>query len=124
MQASDVEPLIKANLSKVLKKLIERDVLDTKLTHALISQLHDKDARMIERIYDRLLRERLTKPECEGDFMSPLHYNLMMQSAAVYKRHRLLGQLMLESTVLGVPIDSQTYIKSVIAAHYDKKRDS
>ena len=31
---------------------------------------------------------------------------------------------MLESTVLGVPIDSQTYIKSVIAAHYDKKRDS
>lgn len=46
---------------------------------------------MIERIYDRLLKERMTKKECEGDFMSPLHYNLMMQSAAVYKRHHLLG---------------------------------
>jgi len=37
MIAQDVEPLIKANLSKVLKKLIERDVVEPKLTHALIS---------------------------------------------------------------------------------------
>ena len=106
MQAGDVEPLIKANLSKVLRKLIDRDTLDPKLTHALIAQLHDKDGRLIERIYDRLLKERMNKEECVGNFMSPLHYNLMMQSAAVYKRHRLLGQLTLESTVLGVPIDS------------------
>lgn len=46
---------------------------------------------MIEYIYDRLLKERMTKEECVGDFMSPLQYNLMMQSAAVYKRHSLLG---------------------------------
>jgi len=37
MIVEDVEPLIKANLSKVLKKLIERDVVEPKLTHALIS---------------------------------------------------------------------------------------
>ena len=90
MVAEDVEPLIKANLSKILRKLIEREVLDPSLTHSLISQLHDKDGRMIERIYERLLKERMTKKECLGDYMSPLHYNLMLQSAAVYKRHRLL----------------------------------
>jgi len=37
MQAADVEPLIKANLNKVLRKVINRDVLEPKLTHALIS---------------------------------------------------------------------------------------
>ena len=106
MVADDVEPLIKANLSKVLRKLIEREVLDPSLTHALVSQLHDKDGRMIERIYERLLKERMTKKESVGDFMSPLHYNLMLQSAAVYKRHRLMQQLILETTVLGVPVDT------------------
>jgi len=106
MSADDVEPLVKANLSEVLVKLIDREVLDPKLTHALISHLHDKDGRMIERIYERLLRERLTKEGCEANFMSPLHYNFMMQSAAVYKRHRLLAQLLLETTVLDVPVDT------------------
>lgn len=91
MEASDVDMLIKNNLSDVLRQVIDRDRLDPKLTHALISQLHDKDGRMIERMYERLLKERLTKKEALGDFMSPLHYNMMIQSAAVYKRHRLLS---------------------------------
>ena len=91
MEAEDVEPLIKADLKEVLKTLIDREQLDEKVTHALVSQLHDKDGRMIERIYERLLRERLSKDDCVGQFMSPLHYNMMLQSAAVYKRHRLLA---------------------------------
>jgi len=33
---------------------------------------------MIERIYERLLKERMNNPEQEGNYMSPLHYNLMM----------------------------------------------
>ena len=71
--------------------MIAREKLNPKLTNALISQLHDKDGRMIERIYERLLRERLEKEESYGNFMSPLHYNMMVQSAAVFKRHRLLA---------------------------------
>ena len=51
--------------------------------------------------------------------MSPLHYNMMIQSAAVYKRHRLLSQLLLETTVLGVTVDTQSYIKTIIATHYN-----
>ena len=79
MEASDVEPLIKANLSDVLKKVIDRQTdLGPSLAHALISQLHDKDGRMIERIYERLLRERLSNKELLGNFMSPLHYNMMI----------------------------------------------
>ena len=61
---------------------------------------------MIERIYERLLKERLENDDAVGDYMSPLHYNMMVQSAAVYKRHRLLSQLVLESTVLGVTVDT------------------
>ena len=78
MEGSDVEPLIKANLSDVLKKVIDREKLEPGLTHALISQLHDRDGRMIERIYERLLRERLQNPEALGNYMSPLHYNMMI----------------------------------------------
>ena len=37
MEAEDVEILIKANLKDVLKKVIDREKLDPKLTHALIS---------------------------------------------------------------------------------------
>ena len=37
MEAEDVEILIKANLKDVLKKVIDREKLDPKLRHALIS---------------------------------------------------------------------------------------
>lgn len=124
MEAADVEPLVKNDLKDILKKLVNRDNLEPKLTHALVSQLHDKDGRMIERIYERLLRERLTNDECVGEYMEPIHYNMMMQSAAVFKRHRLLAQLILETTVLDVPVDTQTYIKTVIASHYDRGNKS
>ena len=56
--------------------------------------------------------------------MSPLHYNMMVQSAAVFKRHRLLAQLVLESTVLGIPVDTQSYVKTIIATHYDRAKSS
>ena len=78
IEAEDVEPLVKANLNDILKKIIERDQLDPKLTHALISHLYDKDGRMAERIYERLLKERLSNDSAVGSFMSPLHYNMMI----------------------------------------------
>ena len=122
MEAEDVEILIKANLKDVLKKVIDREQLDPKLTHALISQLYDKDGRMVERIYDRLLKERLRNEEAVGNYMSQLHYNMMVQSAAIYRRHRLLAQLVLESTVLGVSIDTQSYVKTIMATHYNRRQ--
>lgn len=123
VEADDVETLIKADLTDILKQVIDRKSIDAKLTHALISQLHDKDGRLIERIYDRLLKERLSQEDSVGKFMSPLHYNMMMQSAAVYRRHRLLSQLTLESTLLGVPVDTQSYIKTIIATHYGRGKN-
>ena len=68
--------------------------------------MYDKDGRMVERIYERLLKERLTMDSAVGNFMSPLQYNMMIQSASIFKRHRLLSQLILETTVLGVPLDT------------------
>jgi len=70
--------LIKNNLVDILKKVIDREKLDPTLTNALVSQLHDKDGRMIERIYERLLKERLEKEDSYGNFMSTLHYNMML----------------------------------------------
>ena len=87
MEAEDVPNLIKANLSDVIKQVINREnELEPSLSHALISHLHDKDGRLIESIYDRLLRDRLARDEKVGNYMRPLHYNMMIQSAAVYKR--------------------------------------
>jgi len=37
MVADDVEPLVKLDLTDILKKVIDRETLDPKLTHALIS---------------------------------------------------------------------------------------
>lgn len=37
MEAADVEPLVKNNLKDILKKLVNRDNLEPKLTHALVS---------------------------------------------------------------------------------------
>ena len=54
--------------------------------------------------------------------MSPLHYNMMMQSAAYYKRRKLLAQLLLETTVLGVPVDTQTYYQTILATYYDRSK--
>ena len=76
---------------------------------------------MVERIYERLLKERLTMDSAVGNFITPLQYNMMIQSASIFKRHRLLSQLILETTVLGVPLDTQSYIKTIIATHHDKK---
>lgn len=123
MDASDVQPLVKANLTDILKKVIDRDAeIDHPMTHALIAQLHDKDGRLIEKIYERLLKERLSNEKKVGAYMSQLHYNMMVQSAAVYKRHRLLAQLILETTVLDVPLDTQSYIKTIISTHYDRSK--
>ena len=37
MEAADVEPLVKNNLKDILKKLVNRENLEPKLTHALVS---------------------------------------------------------------------------------------
>ena len=55
-------------------------------------------------MYTQLLRERLRY--AGSPLMSPLSYNLMMQSAALFKRHRLLDQLTFESSIFDVPIDN------------------
>ena len=77
---------------------------------------------MIERIYERLLKERLRNDDAVGNYMSSLHYNMMVQGAAIYRRHRLLAQLVLESTVLGVSIDTQSYAKTIMATHYNRRQ--
>jgi len=79
MEGEDIQPLIKANLTEILKKLIDRETeIDQPLAHSLVSQLHDKDGRLIERIYERLLKERLGDNQKVGAFMTPLHYNMMV----------------------------------------------
>ena len=71
-------------------------------------------------MYTQLLRERL---EHSGSpLMSSLTYNLMMQSAALFKRHRLLDQLTFESSIFDVPIDNQTYIETTMCLYYDLTR--
>ena len=46
----------------------------------------------------------------------------MIHSAAQFKRHMLLDQLTFESTVLDVPVDNQTFIKTIMCLYYDLHR--
>ena len=43
--------------------------------------------------------------------MTGLQYNYMLGSAAKFNRQELFEQIIFESTVLGFPLDLQTYIK-------------
>ena len=43
--------------------------------------------------------------------MTGLQYNLMLGSAAKFNKPELFDQIMIESTILGKPLDLQTYIK-------------
>ena len=124
MQAEDVPDLVNAPQAEerirelVTKRAFARD--NPQLVNALISQLYDKNGKLIEQMYTQLLRERL---EHSGSpLMSSLTYNLMMQSAALFKRHRLLDQLTFESSIFDVPIDNQTYIKTIMCLYYDLNR--
>ena len=54
--------------------------------------------------------------------MSSLNYNLMMLSAALFKRHILLDQLTFETTIFGIPVDNQTFIKTIMCLYYDLHR--
>ena len=56
--------------------------------------------------------------------MSNVQYNLMLASAAAFSDQALFDQLLLESTVLGMPLDAQTYIKTLGAMRdADDRRD-
>ena len=46
----------------------------------------------------------------------------MIHSAAQFKRHMLLDQLTFETTVLDVPVDNQTFIKTIMCLYYDLHR--
>lgn len=102
----------------VAKRAYARD--NPKLVNALIGHLYDKNGKLIEQMYAQLLKERLK--HSGSPLMSSLSYNLMMQSAALFKRHRLLDQLTFESSIFDVPIDNQTYIKTIMCLYYDLNR--
>lgn len=46
----------------------------------------------------------------------------MLQSASQFQRFDLLNQLLFETIVCDVPIDTQTYIKMILATIYDNKK--
>ena len=92
-----------------------------KLVSALIRHLYDKNGDLMEKMYYQLLKERLIGSSF-SPLMTPLNYNLMIHSAAQFKRHMLLDQLTFETTVLDVPVDNQTFIKTIMCLYYDLHR--
>ena len=106
--ASDVPDLVNMpQADKQVEELVSKRAYardDPKLVNALIGHLYDKNGKLIEQMYTQLLRERLR--HADSPLMTPLSYNLMMQSAALFKRHRLLDQLTFESSIFDVPIDN------------------
>ena len=79
--------------------------------------MYDKDGNLVERLYDHMLHSRVysdkkgsTSSSASGSAqwmtMTGESYNLMIQSAVRSNRHQLLAQLVFESTVLGMPLDT------------------
>ena len=120
-------------LPDIARSLIYQEKeIDSKLSQALLRRLYDKDGILVERLYDHMLHSRVysdkkgsTSSSASGSAqwmtMTGESYNLMIQSAARSNRHQLLAQLVFESTVLGMPLDTQTYIT---ALRYQQREQS
>ena len=124
IEAPDVENLVNTPvMADSLEKLISTRAFareNPKLVNALIQNLYDKNGQLIEKMFYQLLNERLKYSN--SPLMSSLNYNLMMQSAALFKRHMLLDQLTFESTIFDMPVDNQTFIKTIMCLYYDLHR--
>jgi hypothetical protein len=124
IEADDVEDLVKSPLmgDSVEKLIATRAFIreNPKLVNALIRHLYDKNGDLMEKMYYQLLKERLEYSN--SPLLTPLNYNLMIHSAAPFKRHMLLDQLTFETTVLDVPVDNQTFIKTIMCLYYDLHR--
>ena len=62
VQADDLEDMLKrADMPSIMRNLLEREKnLDTKLSAALVSSLHDRDGDLLEQLHNRLLSERMS----------------------------------------------------------------
>ena len=134
--AEDIPELLKRkDMSEIMSNLIKREQkLCIKLTTSLVSSLHERDGDLMEQLYIRLLSERTSneepksanlspsqpfsmagQPTCANTAVSGLHYNMMVASAAKFNKKELLEQLLFETTVLGVPLDLNTYAKCLVS---------
>ena len=91
---------------------------------ALVSNLYDKNADIIEQLYNKLVSEKrridneLDAESYVNNPITPLNYNLMIQSACQFKKKDLMTQLLFETTVTDIPVDTQTYIRSILMVYH------
>ena len=110
-------------IPEIARNLIHQDDnhLDTKLSQALMRRLYDKDGSLMEQLYYRINRHSSrvysdkkgsTSSSASGSAqwmtMTGESYNLMIQSALLSSSmsSEMLAQLVFESTVLGMPLDT------------------
>jgi hypothetical protein len=71
----------------------------------LASLIHDKSVKLAEELHSKL--------QDEGIHPSSLAFNYFVQSAAHYKQYSFLMQLLYEATISDIPLDMNTYIKTL-----------
>lgn len=52
--------------------------------------------------------------------ITPLNYNMMIQSASQFKKKDFMMQLLFETTVTDIPVDTQTYIRAMLMVYHKK----
>jgi len=77
----------------------------------LASLLHDKSADLTAALHSKLSEE--------GIHASSLAFNYFVQSAAHFKHYSFLMQLLYEATVTDIPLDMNTYIKTLSQVYFD-----
>lgn len=82
------------------------------MINCIVSNVYDKNADIIEQLYNKLVDEKrridqqLDLESYVANPISPLNYNLMLLSASQFKRKDFLMQLLFETTVTDIKIDT------------------
>lgn len=98
------------------------------MINCIVSNVYDKNADIIEQLYNKLVDEKrridqqLDLESYVANPISPLNYNLMLVSAAQFKRKDFLMQLLFETTVTDIKIDTQTYIRAMLMIYHSQSQ--
>jgi hypothetical protein len=82
------------------------------MINCIVSNVYDKNADIIEQLYNKLVDEKrridqqLDLESYVANPISPLNYNLMLVSASQFKRKDFLMQLLFETAVTDIKIDT------------------
>lgn len=100
------------------------------MINAIVTLVYDKNADVIEQLYHKLVDEKrridneLSPEAFVHNPITPLNYNLMIHCASMFKRKDFLMQLLFETAITDIKIDTQAYVRALLMVYQSHQSQS